>query len=159
MAFTPGVKAAGRTTYYISKNGNNADGLSWATAWNELNKINWSLVQPGDTLLLDGGSQSTTYTTTLTIGKSGTQADPIIVKRATDAGHNGQVILFGGRSVPLPYCGQVNYTYRATGSGKAGEPGNPGSSVNEYAVIVGVVVGILILTGAIWLLVVFYRKR
>lgn len=116
MTFTPGVKAAGRTTYYISKNGNNADGLSWATAWNELNKINWSLVQPGDTLLLDGGSRSMTYTTTLTIGKSGTQAAPIMVKRATDAGHNGQVILFGGRSTPLPYCGQANYTYRATGT-------------------------------------------
>src|SRR5712692_3693200 len=116
MAFTPGVKAAGRTTYYVSKNGNNADGLSWATAWNELNKINWSLVQPGDTLLLDGGSRSMTYTTTLTIGKSGTQAAPIIVKRAADSGHNGKVILFGGRSTPLPYCGQANYSYRATGT-------------------------------------------
>ena len=44
--------------YYISKNGNNGDGLSWATAWNELDKINWSVIEPGDTILIDGGSNN-----------------------------------------------------------------------------------------------------
>jgi|GEM_PF-1273769 len=28
--------------WYVSKNGTNADGKSWATAWNDLNKIIWS---------------------------------------------------------------------------------------------------------------------
>ncbi len=97
--------------YYVSKKGSNSDGKSWRTAWNELNKINWSVIQPGDTILLDGGSQSMTYTTTMTIGKSGTQDAPITIERASDAGHTGHVILFGGRTTPLPYCGQANYTY------------------------------------------------
>src|SRR5205807_1143531 len=64
LAFNPFVsnaKAAARSTWYVSKNGNNADGLSWATAWNELNQINWSVVQPGETIQVDGGSQSMTY--------------------------------------------------------------------------------------------------
>ncbi len=99
-------------TYYVSKNGSNADGKSWQTAWNELNQINWSVIQPGDTILLDGGSTSMTYTTTLTIGKSGTQTAPVTIKRATDTGHNGKVVFFGGRSTPLPYCGQSSYTYQ-----------------------------------------------
>jgi len=109
--FISGVEANSGITYYVSKNGNNTNGQSWATAWNELASINWSVVQPGDTILLDGGSQSMTYSTTLTIAKSGTQAAPITIERATETGHNGTVILFGGRSTPLPYCGQKNYVY------------------------------------------------
>jgi len=96
--------------YYVSKNGNNADGKSWTTAWNELNQINWSVIQPGDTILLDGGTNGMTYTTTLSIGKSGLQALPIAIQRATDSGHNGQIILFGGSNTPLPYCGQTTWT-------------------------------------------------
>ena len=106
---------AGSHTYYVSKTGDNADGLSWTTAWNELNQINWSVIQPGDTLLLDGGTTSMTYTTTLNIIKSGTATAPITVKLATDSGHNGQAIIFGGRSTPLPYCGQTTYTYQTAG--------------------------------------------
>jgi hypothetical protein len=110
-------KAAGASnhTYYVSKSGNNADGLSWSTAWNELANINWSVVQPGDTILLDGGQTNMTYTSTLTIGTGGTQAAPITIERATEAGHNGKVILFGGRTTPLPYCGQSTYTNQTSG--------------------------------------------
>jgi hypothetical protein len=99
-------------TYYVSKNGNNGDGKSWQTAWNELSQINWSVIQPGDTILLDGGRQSMTYTTAMTIAKSGLQDAPITIERASDAIHSGQVILFGGRRTPLPYCGQTGYTYQ-----------------------------------------------
>ncbi len=110
-------KAAGASshTYYVSKTGNNADGLSWATAWNELANINWSVVQPGDTILLDGGQTNMTYTSTLTIKTSGTQTAPITIERATEAGHNGKVIIFGGRTTPLPYCGQPSYTNQISG--------------------------------------------
>ena len=111
-ASTPQANSGPGKTYYVSKNGNGSDGKSWATAWNEMARIDWSVVQPGDTILLDGGAQSMTYTTTMTIGKSGTQAAPITIKRATDNGHNGTVILFGGRATPLPYCGQPAYGYR-----------------------------------------------
>jgi hypothetical protein len=96
--------------HYVSKNGTNGDGLSWATAWNELNQINWSTVQPGDIILIDGGSTGMTYMSTLTVGKSGLQGLPITVQRATDPGHNGTVIFFGGSTTPLPYCGQTAWT-------------------------------------------------
>jgi hypothetical protein len=109
------VKAAGGTTWYVSKSGNNTNGLSWDTAWNELNRIRWSEIRPGDTILLDGGPSQMIYTTPLTVGKSGLPGQPILIKRATEPGHNGTVILFGGRSIPLPYCGQRTYTYQTRG--------------------------------------------
>jgi hypothetical protein len=111
LPLIPSARASSGTTYYVSKNGNNADGRSWATAWNELANIKWSVVKPGDMILLDGGSQSMTYTTTLTVGQSGTRTAPITIERSTDVGRNGQVVLYGGGS-PLPYCGQQNYTYQ-----------------------------------------------
>lgn len=98
-------------TYYVSKTGNNSNGKSWQTAWNELSKINWSVIQAGDTILIDGGSTSMTYTTTLTIGKSGKQNEPITIKKSTEKGRSGKVLIFGGRSTLLPYCGQSKYTY------------------------------------------------
>jgi hypothetical protein len=82
------------STWYVSKNGNNLDGTTWTTAWNELNRISWNNVQPGDTVLIAGG----TYTTRLTMSKSGTGADTsqkIKVQRATQAGYNGKVIIPG----------------------------------------------------------------
>ncbi len=106
--------------YYISKNGNNGDGLSWATAWNELDKINWSVIEPGDTILIDGGSLQMVYTTTLTIGKSGTQSVPITIKKAIDPGRNGHVSIFGGRTTALPYCNQPDYTVQTSGINATG---------------------------------------
>jgi len=127
--------AATGVTYYVSMNGSNADGLSWTTAWNELNKINWAIIQPGDTILIDGGAtacpsnydfsnHSTNrpgltcgmlYTTQLNIQKSGIAAAPITIKLSTEAGHNGTAVVFGGRTSALPYCTQ-NYT--ATGTAR-----------------------------------------
>jgi len=128
--------AATGVTYYVSINGNSADGLSWTTAWNELNKINWALIQPGDTILIDGGAtacpsnydfsnHSTNrpgltcgmlYTTQLNIQKSGTATAPIAIKLSTEAGHSGTAVVFGGRTSALPYCTQ-NYT--ATGTARS----------------------------------------
>lgn len=111
----PHVKAAGGSLFYVSKNGNNKDGLSWHTAWNELDQINWSQIQPGDTILIDGGTSNMTYTTTLTLQKSGLPGEPITIERATEVGHTGTVTLFGGRLRPLPYCGQTTYTFQTQG--------------------------------------------
>ena len=86
----PSLLAAG-STYYVSRSGNNADGGSWATAWNELNKVNWSVIQPGDTILVAGG----TYNTTLSNGPlsgegaSGTAAAPITIRA------DGNVVIDG----------------------------------------------------------------
>ena len=46
-------EAAAATNWYVSKKGNNSDGRSWATAWNKLDRINWSVVQSGDTILME----------------------------------------------------------------------------------------------------------
>lgn len=108
------VTTSGRT-YFVSKKGNNTGGRSWSTAWNELDAVNWSVIQPGDTILLDGGTGKMVYTTTLTIGKSGTQDAPITIRRATEAGRNGKVVFFGGRSIPLPFCGQKTYANQTDG--------------------------------------------
>src|SRR5687767_2914472 len=65
--------------FYVSKRGNNTTGLSWATAWSELNRIRWELVRPGATIYLDGGGTRMIYRTTMTFGASGTAAAPIII--------------------------------------------------------------------------------
>jgi hypothetical protein len=52
-------------------------GTTWANAWGEMNQINWSCVQPGDTVWLAGG----TYTNGFAVGASGTAAKPIYVAR------------------------------------------------------------------------------
>lgn len=101
--------------FYVSKTGNNSDGLSWDSAWNELNQVDWAQFQPGDTLLIDGGESSMSYRTILQPTVSGTAAEPITIQLAPDAGRNGQVIIFGGRSTPLPHCGQTDYSYNPDG--------------------------------------------
>ncbi len=133
----PSKALATSTSYYVSKNGSNADGLSWTTAWSELANINWASIQPGDTIVIDGGNtpcasnynfqnHSTSrpgvncgmqYNTTLTVGKSGTSTAPITIKLATDTGHDGTAVFFGGRSTLLPYCSQTGYS--ATGTARA----------------------------------------
>jgi hypothetical protein len=100
------VQATGRT-FYVSRTGSNADGLSWATAWNELSRINWAAVGPGDTIMIDGGavacpslgpgySCGMVYNTTLTIADSGTSAEPITIRLASEPGRNGTAIIDGG---------------------------------------------------------------
>jgi hypothetical protein len=126
--------AATPTTYYVSKNGSNTGGTSWATAFNELNQINWTLINPGDTILIDGGTTAcpsnydfashTTdrpglncgmlYSTDLNVQKSGTSTLPVTIKLASEAGHAGTAVIFGGRPNMLPYCTQTSYTAGGT---------------------------------------------
>ena len=57
--------------FYVSKNGNNNGGRSWATAWNEFDQIEWGKIKPGDFILVDGGAESMTYRTPLVPQQSG----------------------------------------------------------------------------------------
>jgi hypothetical protein len=106
--------------YYVSRFGDNRDGLSWETAWNELDQIDWEVVDPGDTILLDGGRFEMVYSSQLTVAKSGVYRMPITIRMATESGRNGQVVIFGGRSTPLPYCHQSDYVLQTDGVGKTG---------------------------------------
>jgi hypothetical protein len=135
---TVSIAPAAGATYYISRSGSNTDGRSWATAWNELDQIDWSVVQPGDTLLIDGGQQRCNlpvvvtdnsnqptpagcgmeYNTTLAVEASGTVVEPITIRLADESGRNGTARIFGGRSRSLPYCDQAGYS--ATGGTRYG---------------------------------------
>ncbi len=104
-----------RSTFYVSPGGDGRDGRSWEGAWPELEAINWSKLEPGDLVLIDGGETSTTYTTPLRFQKSGLPGAPIVFRVADEPGRNGQVILHGGRATALPFCGQRDFTRPAEG--------------------------------------------
>ncbi len=133
------ARPRGGSAFYVSRAGNDKDGTSWATAWNELNQIKWSSVPAGSTIYVDGGALpcvspydfTTTrpgvtcgmeYDTTLTVGASGSVGSPITLRLSDEVGRNGTAVFFGGRSIPLPYCHQTGYT---------------GSAVRTYGVLIG----------------------
>jgi hypothetical protein len=99
---------------YVSKRGNNGDGRSWARL-ERTGSHQWGAVQPGDTILIDGGSSEMRYESTLKIGKNGAPGAPITIRLASEGGRNGKAIIFGGRSTPLPYCEQRGYGYQTDG--------------------------------------------
>lgn len=87
------------STYYVSISGSNGDARTPQTAWRELDRIDWARIRPGDTIVIREG----TYTTELDVNASGTAQQPITIRA------EGPVNLFGGRSTPLPYCGQSSW--------------------------------------------------
>jgi hypothetical protein len=103
------------SVYYVSKTGNNLDGKSWTNAWNELDQIDWSVIHPGDTIQIDGGTTEMIYTSTLEVKKSGLPSLPIRIKLSNQKNRNGQVVIFGGRSIQLPYCDQLDYIFQTDG--------------------------------------------
>lgn len=82
--------------WFVSKNGDNSDGKSWATAWNEMNQIQWGGITTyrGDDLTIDGGATSMTYSTSMTANPTYSPY-PIPVKVSTETGHNGTVYISG----------------------------------------------------------------
>ena len=94
----------GQAIYYVSTLGNNRDGSNWQNAWNEFDQIEWEGIGPGSVILIDGGETSMRYATPLLIGAGGSEAAPITLRLASEAGRNGQVILDGGGGL-LPECG------------------------------------------------------
>jgi hypothetical protein len=105
------LQADAATNFYVSPSGDNTDGRSWANAWSDLDRINWNVVQPGDTIILDGGASQQIYSTTLTIGKSGLPDTPITVRLSDEPGHDGKVIIDGGLTYwPCQATGPSPYT-------------------------------------------------
>lgn len=128
MARSPATVHAG-TTWYVSRHGDDTVGTSWATAWTQPSKIDWAEVNPGDRIVLDGGTTrcpsdyafgattdvppgqtcGMTYRAPLVVGASGVAGAAITIKLATSRGHDGTAVLAGGRSTPLPFCDQKSY--------------------------------------------------
>jgi len=84
---------------YVSKEGNNTDGKSWETAWNEMDQIQWKNVSPGDTIVIRGGE----YRTNMKVGASGVSGLPITITT------NGQQVVLDGQRPAPPYCGESEY--------------------------------------------------
>ena len=88
------------TNHYVDKNANGKNnGTSWRNAWESFSDIEWNQIQPGDSLFISGGKDSTIYYETLFPKASGTAANRITIiagKYAPDpSGHSGRVILDG----------------------------------------------------------------
>jgi len=91
------AQAANATNFYVSKSGNNADGLTWQTAWNELAQVNWSKVTSASTIYIDGGPSGMSYYTTLTDdATTGSSASQVQILQSSESGHNGKVTITGG---------------------------------------------------------------
>ena len=99
------------TVYCVSPDGNGTNGHSWATAWRDTSLINWSVIRPGSQIMIDGGTSTCSVLPydfrpsspapgvtceqryrSFSIGQN-----DITIERSTAAGHNGTVIIDGGR--------------------------------------------------------------
>lgn len=115
------------TTWYVSRASVGGDGTSEQTAWSELNRIDWSRVQVGDVVLVDGGGSECprwgdetatcgmVYNTALSFGKDG----------VTVRGYNGTPILDGN---------QTNFRFCAENVNMPPPPSKPGGPVLQTAV-------------------------
>jgi len=77
------------TNFFVNKNATGSNnGSSWENAWNSFSSINWSGMNAGDILFISGGTVSTIYNESMTIGRS-----DITITKGLSTGHNGRVIL------------------------------------------------------------------
>jgi hypothetical protein len=90
MVMNTGAEAA--NFYVDSAVTASGSGQSWAAAFKSFSAITWSSISPGDTIYISGGASSKTYTSGLTVGKSGTSTARITIRVGQDAGHTGTVI-------------------------------------------------------------------
>ena len=128
-ACTSAVTPAYPEVFYVSPGGAGTNGLSWATAWRDTSRIDWSVISPGSQIILDGGTSTCSESP---YDFSPSSPDPgvtcgqhyhpfsigqndIIIERSTAAGRDGTVVIDGGRDTSLPYCGQASYS-AATGA-------------------------------------------
>lgn len=93
---TTGGSQTGNAWYVDNAASAGGNGLTWNTAWNSFSGIQWSSIQPGDTIYISGGTTSKTYTEELRPAKSGTSSGGhITITKGTTPGHNGMVLLTG----------------------------------------------------------------
>ena len=116
--------AAHVPTYYVSPSGNGTNGRDWATAWRNTSLINWSVIKPGSQIILDGGTSKCSVSPYdfkpespdpgVTCGQRyapfSVGRNDITIVRSTAPGHDGTVVIDGGRDTPLPYCRQPSYS-------------------------------------------------
>jgi hypothetical protein len=83
----------GHKCWYVDSSvASSGNGQSWATAWKSFSSIQWSGINPGDTLYISGGpsGNTKTYTESWSVQKGGTAGQPITIGvDAADPNHNG----------------------------------------------------------------------
>lgn len=99
LLFGASAKSYG-AAYYVDNAANGANnGHAWNDAWESFADINWSNINPGDTIYISGGSTSKTYNERLSINDSGSSGKPITVDSGANSpypgGHSGQVRIDG----------------------------------------------------------------
>jgi len=68
-----------RNNWFVRVNATGRNnGRDWNNAWS-LGSLNWKFINPGDTIWIAGGI----YTNSVNVGRSGTAANPIYIKRVT----------------------------------------------------------------------------
>ena len=138
------VKTVTHAVYYVSPSGNGKNGLSWATAWRDTSSIDWSVISPGAQIVLDGGTSMCSTSPYdfepskpnpgVTCGQRyspfSVGQDDITIERSSAAGHNGTVVIDGGRDTLLPYCGQKQYAATTAMSPGIDLNGHTGVTIN-----------------------------
>jgi hypothetical protein len=90
------------TNYYVSiASSGNASANNW-TNKKIITSFNWSQVQGGDTVYIDGGTDSLTYK--MVKLESITPTGIVIITKGKDSGHNGKVIFSPSVSNSSNYC-------------------------------------------------------
>ncbi len=124
--------------YYVSSRaplGVN-DGTDWSHAWTKLSKIDWTAIQPGDVITVDGGSNGISYTEGLVIQKSGTASQPIIINTSAESGRSGAVTLVGwvgvGATMDAGLSFGNNSYVRVEGRPQGSSNGEPRSSFRVF---------------------------
>ena len=98
--------------WYLNANvSTSGNGTSWSSAWKNTNNIVWSSIQPGDTIWVAGGSYGS-----LAVGKSGTAANLIYIKRVVSSdivptAAAGWSASFDSRATFGPLSAPVSYVY------------------------------------------------
>jgi len=103
--------------FYVRNGASGANnGSDWTNAWSQMSKINYSSINPGDTIFIAAGTYDA-----LNIGKSGAAGNPITFKRATAVEHgtatgwtnsyDGQVDINGGGSLGAINMGSSSRSY------------------------------------------------
>ena len=82
--------------HFVSPSGTGVDGSNWKKAWKSPSDIDWTKVNAGDQILLDGGTAGVTYNASIIVPKSGAQGAPITIRQSPQAGHNGPITFYGG---------------------------------------------------------------
>ena len=110
--------------WYVDRDATGANtGRNWTDAWNYLDSsswagdegVNWAIIQPGDTIYVSGGTDSTLYFPSSAAAmyirgdspRTFASGNPVIIARAWQSGYNGEVI-FGARDASQAWILQIS---------------------------------------------------